>query len=116
MIGIPATFNAMWRPVEALEMLTRAALAEDTESVGTKPADAANAQMVVKADVFDVMIRPHLVRLRGLHHKLPYARTMTRQPQNCNLTVVLRVPADSRRSRIHKGPKFHLTAAASGPQ
>ena len=58
MIGIPATFNAMWRPVEELEMLTRAALAEDTESVGTKPADTANAQMVVKADVFDVMIRP----------------------------------------------------------
>ena len=98
MIGIPATFNAMWRPVEELEMLTRAALAEDTESVGTKPADTVNAQMVVKADVFDVMIRP-LGPVARLLHRLPYVRTMTCQPQNCNLTVVLRAPAVPSRVR-----------------
>jgi hypothetical protein len=56
-IGIPATVNAMWRPVEELEMVVTRALAGETASVGTRPSDKANALIVVKADVFADVFR-----------------------------------------------------------
>ncbi len=54
-MGIPATVNAIWRPVDELEIVVTRALAGETPSAETTPADRTNAPIVLKADGFSVM-------------------------------------------------------------
>jgi hypothetical protein len=54
-IGSPGKVTDALKPLDELEMLMTRALAGETPSAGTMPADRANALMVVKADVFSVI-------------------------------------------------------------
>ncbi|MBV8796605.1 MAG: hypothetical protein JO136_16875 [Hyphomicrobiales bacterium] len=75
-MGIPATVNAMLRPVDELEIVVTSELAGDTPSAGTMPADRANALIVVIVDPLSAMTQLPCV-VSSFHRRLQVIRIAT---------------------------------------